>query len=149
MRERENFTSASKRTNWTWSNKSQSGQASSSFSLRSLDLNAGFDTEVVVNVYSYAHDRPYNYESVRCPRGQEQTRSRGNNGHRRETELWCENQWRTGQVSWIANEVFNIVKFAITYRATTKWVLVVEYWQEYNANVQVSACASRNWRCRI
>ncbi len=64
---------------------------------------ASFDTEEVVNVYSYAYDgpQPYNYESARLPRDQEQTRVRRNNSQRRVIELWCDkNQWRTGQVSW-------------------------------------------------
>ncbi len=59
---------------------------------------------LVLNVYSYAYDRPqpYNYEPVRCPRDPEQTRIRRNNDRRGE-KLSCafdENQRRPGQVSW-------------------------------------------------
>ncbi len=62
-----------------------------------MDANASLDTEEVENVYwnVFGEPQPYNYEPARDPRDQEQIRVRRNNGHGRETELWCEeNEWR-------------------------------------------------------
>ena len=68
-----------------------------------MDPSADFEAEDIENLHSSAYDgpQPYNYEPPRRQREQEPLRVRRNNGHRREIELWCEeNEWRAGQVSW-------------------------------------------------